>query len=450
MAVAGVAGALIDGLAPGALVVADRVLDEEGRQVPAPLASAPLVAAALRRRGLDVTLGPILSTASLVEGAPQRARLAGTGAVAVDMETAALMAVPWDQPVTVVRAISDTSARELVSARHHPGWLAGPPKLAGGGAGAGGVGRRRRPEESAVGRASVVLRRRRTGHPDRRAGARSYGTPIYVRRQIVHNRHVVTRPRSNAARSSSMSSTRSPTAPRSSSQPTGWRPRYRRAPRRGLRVIDATCPLVAKVHHEVQRFHARGYQVVLIGHAGHDETEGTLGEVEGVTLVEDFDDIAALKVADAERLAYVTQTTLSPDDVAGLVGGLSERFPAIVGPHAADVCYATQNRQDAVQAMADECDVLLVIGSPNSSNTARLAEVAARAGCRAELLEDETELDLGWLRGAATVGVTAGASAPPALVERVVGALATLGPIEIEERAVRNEQVNFPLPVEVR
>ena len=218
----------------------------------------------------------------------------------------------------------------------------------------------------------------------------------------------------------------------------------------GPAVVDATCPLVAKVHHEVQRFHARGYQVVLIGHAGHDETEGTLGEGEGVTLVEDPDDIAALEVDDPERLAYVTQTTLSPDDVAGLVGGLSERFPAIVGPHAADVCYATQNRQDAVRAMAAECDLLLVIGSPNSSNTARLAEVAARAGCRAELLEDETELDLGWLRGAATVGVTAGASAPPVLVDRVVEALASLGPIEIEERAVRHEQVNFPLPVEVR
>ena len=207
---------------------------------------------------------------------------------------------------------------------------------------------------------------------------------------------------------------------------------------------------MAKVHREVQRFQSRGYQVVLIGHAGHDETEGTLGEGEGVTLVEDRADIAALEVDDPDRLAYVTQTTLSPDDVAGLVGGLTDRFPAIVGPHAADVCYATQNRQDAVRAIAGSCDLLLVIGSANSSNTARLAEVGARAGCRAELLEDETELDLRWLRGASTIGVTAGASAPPALVDRVVEALATLGPLEIEERAVRHEQVNFPLPAEVR
>jgi 4-hydroxy-3-methylbut-2-enyl diphosphate reductase len=202
----------------------------------------------------------------------------------------------------------------------------------------------------------------------------------------------------------------------------------------------------------VQRFQARGYQVVLIGHAGHDETEGTLGEGEGhgVALVEDRADIAALDVEDPDRLAYVTQTTLSPDDVAGLVGGLTDRFPAIVGPHATDVCYATQNRQDAVRAIASDCDLLLVIGSANSSNTARLAEVGARAGCRAELLEDETELDLAWLRGASTIGVTAGASAPAALVERVVEALASLGPVDIEERSVRHEQVNFPLPVEVR
>jgi 4-hydroxy-3-methylbut-2-enyl diphosphate reductase len=204
------------------------------------------------------------------------------------------------------------------------------------------------------------------------------------------------------------------------------------------------------VHHEVHRFHARGYQVVLIGHAGHDETEGTLGEGPGISLVEDAGDIAALQVEDPERIAYVTQTTLSPDDVAGLVGLLTERFPAIVGPHTADVCYATQNRQDAVRAMASDCDLLLVIGSRNSSNTLRLVEVASRAGCRAELLEDDTELQLGWLRNATTVGVTAGASAPPVLVDRVVNALAQLGPVDIEERAVRTEQVSFPLPLEVR
>jgi 4-hydroxy-3-methylbut-2-enyl diphosphate reductase len=219
---------------------------------------------------------------------------------------------------------------------------------------------------------------------------------------------------------------------------------------RGLQVVDATCPLVGKVHHEVQRFQARGYQVVLIGHAGHDETDGTLGEGPGISLVEDADDVAALRVDDPQRIAYVTQTTLSPDDVAGLVGLLSERFPDIVGPHAADVCYATQNRQDAVRAMAADCDLLLVIGSRNSSNTLRLAEVAIRSGCRAELIEDESELRLEWLRQVSTVGVTAGASAPPVLVDRVITALGQLGPLEMEERAVRTEHVNFPLPLEVR
>jgi 4-hydroxy-3-methylbut-2-enyl diphosphate reductase len=277
-----------------------------------------------------------------------------------------------------------------------------------------------------------------------------HGSPVYVRRQIVHNRHVVR----DLERRGAIFVHELDEVPDGATvvfSAHGVAPAVRtEASRRGLDVVDATCPLVAKVHREVQRFQARGYQVVLIGHAGHDETEGTLGEGGGVTLVEDQADVAALEVEDPDRLAYVTQTTLSPDDVAGLVGGLTERFPAIVGPHAADVCYATQNRQDAVQAIAGACDLLLVIGSANSSNTARLAEVATRAGCRAELLEDETELDLTWLRGASTIGVTAGASAPPALVDRVVGALATLGPLKIEERAVRHEQVNFPLPAEVR
>jgi 4-hydroxy-3-methylbut-2-enyl diphosphate reductase len=219
---------------------------------------------------------------------------------------------------------------------------------------------------------------------------------------------------------------------------------------RDLQVVDATCPLVAKVHHEVNRFEKRGYQVVLIGHAGHDETEGTLGEADGIQLIEKPQDVAELEIADPEKLAYVTQTTLSPDDVAGMVGALSERFPSIVGPHAADICYATQNRQDAVRAIAESCELLIVIGSQNSSNAARLVEVAQRAGCRAELIEDASELRLDWLRSAWTVGVTAAASAPPQLVEQLVDTLGSLGPLTIEDRAVRTEQVNFPLPTEIR
>jgi 4-hydroxy-3-methylbut-2-enyl diphosphate reductase len=450
VAVAGVAGALAEGLTPGMLVVADRILDSAGRPVGAPLASAAVVAAALRQQGLDVRVGPILSTERLVKGASERAALAATGALAVDMETAALLAEPWDRPVTVVRAISDTSSRDLLS-----------PAIITGGLRALRALRTATPVLEAwaatVGTRKVVL-----------AGPRSFcagveraietveraldrfGSPVYVRRQIVHNRHVVADLEARGA----VFVHELDEIPDDATvvfSAHGVAPAVRAvAEQRGLRVVDATCPLVAKVHHEVHRFHQRGHQVVLIGHAGHDETEGTLGEADGITLIEDYADVAALEVADPDRLAYVTQTTLSPDDVAGLVNALSERFPAMVGPHAADVCYATQNRQDAVRAIADACDLLLVIGSTNSSNTIRLVEVATRAGCRAELLEDASELRLEWLRGATTVGVTAGASAPPALVEQVVAALSGLGPIEIDERPVRTERVNFPLPVEVR
>jgi 4-hydroxy-3-methylbut-2-enyl diphosphate reductase len=450
VAVAGVAGALVEGLAPGAIVVADRVLDDRGQAVPASLGSAPLVAAALRRVGLDARVGPVVSTGSLVKGSSDRARLAATGALAVDMETSALVGVPWDRPVTILRAISDTSARDLLSpAIITGGWRAlralraaapvleewagvtGPRTvlLAGPRSFCAGVDRAIQTVEQALDR---------------------FGAPVYVRRQIVHNRHVVAQLEGRGA----VFVHELDEIPDDATvvfSAHGVAPSVRaEAAARPLRVIDATCPLVAKVHNEVDRFHRRGYQVLLIGHAGHDETEGTLGEGGGITLVEDADDIAGLQVADPDRLAYVTQTTLSPDDVSSLVGVLSERFPAIVGPRAADVCYATQNRQDAVRAIASACDLMLVIGSPNSSNTVRLAEVATRAGCRAELLDDETGLELGWLRGASTVGVTAGASAPASLVERVVATLAGLGPIQIDERPVRTEHVHFSLPLEVR
>jgi len=277
-----------------------------------------------------------------------------------------------------------------------------------------------------------------------------FGTPVYVRRQIVHNRHVVAGLEARGA-VFVRELDEIPDGATVVLSAHGVAPAVRdAAASRDLRVVDATCPLVAKVHHEVRRFHARGYQVVLIGHDGHDETEGTLGEADGIMLVSHIDDIAGLQPDNPDHMAYVTQTTLSPDDVADVVEVLSERFPGVVGPPAADVCYATQNRQDAVRAIAESCDLVLVVGSSNSSNAARLVEVAARAGCRAQLLEDETELQLEWLHDASTVGVTAAASTPPALVERVVAALAALGPVRIEERSVRSEHVNFPLPPEVR
>jgi 4-hydroxy-3-methylbut-2-enyl diphosphate reductase len=275
-----------------------------------------------------------------------------------------------------------------------------------------------------------------------------FGAPVYVRRQIVHNRHVV----SDLEARGAVFVHELDEVPDGATvvfSAHGVAPDVRDVARsRAMQVVDATCPLVAKVHHEVHRFTRQGYQVLLIGRRGHDETEGTMGEVDGMTLVETPEDVASLELDDPEKVAYITQTTLSPRDVAGVVDALSARYPALVGPHSADICYATQNRQEAVVAMAGECDVIIVVGSGNSSNAARLVEVSARAGCAAVLVEDETQLDAApMLRDAHTVGVTAAASTPPAVVARVVDALR---PSSVEERVLRTEKVNFPLPSEVR
>lgn len=275
-----------------------------------------------------------------------------------------------------------------------------------------------------------------------------FGAPVYVRRQIVHNAHVVADLEARGA-VFVRELDEVPDGATVVFSAHGVAPAVREVARsRGMQVVDATCPLVAKVHHEVHRFTKQGYQVVLIGHRGHDETEGTMGEVDGMTLVETPDEVASLDVEDPDKVAYITQTTLSPRDVAAVVEALSARFPSLVGPHAADICYATQNRQEAVLAMARECDVIIVVGSDNSSNAARLVEVSARAGCAAVLVEDETHLKFApMLKDAHTVGVTAAASTPPAVVARVVNAL---NPSSVEERVLRTEQVNFPLPTEVR
>ena len=450
VAVAGVGGGLVPGLAPGTVVVADRVLFSDGRPAGGPLLSAPLVAAALRRRGLDVRVGPIVTTDHLVKTAAERATLAELGAIAVDMESAELVAQPWDRPLAVVRAIADTTERDVRSAATLVGgwralrslraavpaleeWAAaaGPRTLllAGPRSFCAGVSRAIETVERALDR---------------------FGAPVYVRRQIVHNRHVVTDLEARGAIFVQELDEVPDGATVVFSAHGVARSVRAEASARGLNVVDATCPLVAKVHHEVRRFRERGYQVVLIGHAGHDETEGTLGEADGITLVEQLADVVDLRAEDPDRLAYVTQTTLSGDDVAGLVGPLTERFPSVVAPHAADICYATQNRQDAVRAMAADCELVLVVGSTNSSNSQRLVEVARRAGSRSELIEDVTELRPEWLVGASTVGLTAGASAPPALVSQIIDSLSALGRLLVEERSVRTENVHFPLPLEVR
>jgi len=223
------------------------------------------------------------------------------------------------------------------------------------------------------------------------------------------------------------------------------------AGRRDLFVIDATCPLVAKVHNEARRHRDDGHHIVLIGHADHEEVIGTMGEApERINVVERPEDVEHLDIADGEQVVYLTQTTLALDETAEVIAALHARYPTVMGPRADDICYATQNRQEAVRAIAPECDLVVVVGSANSSNTNRLAEVARRAGCAAVLVDDASELDLDRLANARTIGVTAGASAPEELVEAVIAAIDALGPAAVEERRVIGETIQFRLPAEVR
>jgi 4-hydroxy-3-methylbut-2-enyl diphosphate reductase len=226
---------------------------------------------------------------------------------------------------------------------------------------------------------------------------------------------------------------------------------HEEAHERGLRVIDATCPLVAKVHAEARRFARDGYRIVLVGHLDHEEVQGTVGEApDAIEVVEEPAAADQVQASDPEHVAYLTQTTLAVDEVQEVVDALRARFPALTGPRADDICYATQNRQEAVRTLAAECDVMLVVGSRNSSNSNRLVEVAERFGCTARLLEDASELDDALVRDAATIGITAGASAPESLVQGVVEALAAFGPVDVVERDVVHESMRFTLPVEVR
>jgi 4-hydroxy-3-methylbut-2-enyl diphosphate reductase len=216
---------------------------------------------------------------------------------------------------------------------------------------------------------------------------------------------------------------------------------------RGLDVIDATCPLVAKVHAETRRFAREGFDVILIGHRGHEEVEGTWGEApDAVQVIASEEEVANVAVADPDRVAYLTQTTLAVDETARVIERLRERFPALAGPASDDICYATQNRQDAVRALASECDIVLVVGSENSSNSRRLVEVSERAGCRAALIEHAQDISPELIAGTRTVGLTAGASAPEELVAGVVSALAGLGPVTCEQRTVATETIRFKLP----
>jgi 4-hydroxy-3-methylbut-2-enyl diphosphate reductase len=277
-----------------------------------------------------------------------------------------------------------------------------------------------------------------------------HGAPVYVRRQIVHNTHVV-RDLEERGAIFVESEDDAPEGALLVLSAHGSAPAVlERSAERRLRTIDAACPLVTKVHASVRRYAAAGYTVVLVGHAGHDEIEGTMGEApEAVRLVETLADAEAVEVPDPTRVAYATQTTLSVDETEEILAVLRRRFPAIEGPDESDICYATTNRQRAVKALAGQVDLLLVIGSPNSSNSNRLVETARAAGVDAHLIEDETAIDERWLTAAETVGLTSGASVPETLVRRVCDWFRARG-ADVRETSAVVENVFFRLPAEVR
>lgn len=452
LAVGGVAGALADDLRVGDLVVATAVtgVDGAGGTTTVCCPSAPLLAGELRRAGLRVRAGEIATVAHPVRDG-QHAALAASGAIAVDMESAPLLAGAAGRPAVVLRAISDTPAHPLVSPRTVTGGLAALRSL--------------RQAAPVLERWAAAARTRRVLLASPRsfcAGVEraieivelalaQHGAPVYVRKQIVHNATVV----ADLERRGAIfvdELTEVPDGANVVFSAHGVAPEVRReAARRGLDAIDATCPLVAKVHAEARRYAADGYLVALIGHAGHEEVEGTLGEAPGsMALVERPEDVAGLAPADPAKVAYLMQTTLAADEASAVVGAITERFPAATGPGTGDICYATTNRQAAVRAIATEADVVIVAGSANSSNSRRLVETAERAGAAAYLVDRAEDIQLGWLAGAATVGITAGASAPPAIVDEIVAALGGLGAVTCEDVVVATESVQFGLPKELR
>ena len=274
-----------------------------------------------------------------------------------------------------------------------------------------------------------------------------YGPPVYVRHEVVHNRFVVEDlKRKGAVFVEELAEIPQGAIAIFSAHGVSKAVR-REAGDRRLLVLDATCPLVTKVHAEVAKMRTRGFEIVMIGHAGHPEVEGTMGQSEeGMYLIETAEDVAKLRVKDETKLAYVTQTTLSVDDASRIVAALKARFPAIAGPKRDDICYATQNRQDATKVMAPDCDLVIVVGSATSSNSNRLREVAQNAGVEAYMVDGAEELRAQWLEGKTRVGVTAGASAPELLVDQVIARLRALGATEVRELTGVAENVVFPLP----
>ena len=278
-----------------------------------------------------------------------------------------------------------------------------------------------------------------------------YGAPVYVRKEIVHNKHVVETLRERGAIFVE-TETEVPPGANAVFSAHGVSPEvHANALQRRLNTIDATCPLVTKVHREAIKFAGEGYTIVLIGHAGHEEVEGTMGEApDNMVLVEDVADVDALEIEDETRLAYISQTTLSVDETHEVIVRLRERFPHITGPRLDDICYATTNRQAAVKALAQECDLVLVIGSRNSSNSNRLVEVAREYGAEAHLIDSASQVQEAWLEGMNVIGITSGASAPEILVRGLVDLFRARGTEDISELHVVQEDVRFMLPKKIR
>jgi 4-hydroxy-3-methylbut-2-en-1-yl diphosphate reductase len=446
VAVLGVAGGLAPQVRPGDIVVASEVRTG-GVTVRCP--SAPLLAGALRRAGLRTHVGPIVSSAGVVSGR-ERAALAATGALAVDMETAQLAEVCGDRPFAVVRAVVDTADAPLLrlgtARRGVTALLAlrkAAPIVAQWAAAAGErevVLASPRSFCAGVERAIDIVKR----------SIERFGAPIYVRRQVVHNAHVVAELEAlGAVFVHELDEV--PRGARAVLAAHGVAPSVRmQATERNLSVVDATCPLVAKVHQEVRRYAAHDQTILLIGHADHEEVVGTVGEApQRVRVVADEAEASSVMVEDPERVAYVMQTTLAVDDAERVANVLRQRFPKLAAPRQDDICYATTNRQQALREIATDCDVVLVVGSVNSSNSQRLVEVAQRAGSSSYLVDDAGDVDLAWLADANRIGITAGASAPPRLVDDLVIALSGLGTIQISEHHTIDEDVRFGLPKEL-
>ncbi len=448
LAVVGIGAGVAPDLTPGDVVVASEVRPPHGAPVPCP--SAPLLARALRDQGLPVHTGPVASVTHVVTGRERRS-LAGAGVLAADMESVWLLRPARPAAEAVVRVVADPAGERLFrpgTLRHVRTALQTLPGLAEALIAWGAVAGPHRvllagPRSFCAGvvRAIEVV--------DRALDQRS--APIYVRRQIVHNSHVVQRLEARGAVFVDELAD-VPSGATVVFSAHGVSPQVRAEARlRGLDVIDATCPLVSKVHAEVRRFADDGATVILIGHRGHEEAVGTLGERPGATvLVEDVAGAEQVQVPDPTRVGYLVQTTLAADEVDGIVEVLRRRFPRLAAPPSDDICYATTNRQRALREVAREADLVLVVGSANSSNSQRLVETAERLGRPAHLINDVDGLDLGWLAGVTTVGLTAGASAPQVLVDEVVTAIGGLGPLEVHEARLVEENVHFTVPKEVR